>query len=126
MATTRVALWASASVNWRLRCLGTSTPTSVSASRVRTLIGWCSTTWVPALVTVMPGACAAIAPAMTERAALPVHSITTTGADAAPASGGDSVLTGTADSDGTATHDAGRATARQVRIPTMHSCAHSG
>src|SRR3954467_7761336 len=50
------------------------------ASRVRQLIGWPSMTWVPAVVTFTPSAFAArIAPAITERAAFPVHRKTTWG-----------------------------------------------
>ena len=48
------------------------------ASRVRQLMGWPSMTWVPAVVTFTPSAMAAsMAPAITDRAALPVHRNTT-------------------------------------------------
>ena len=48
------------------------------ASRVRQLIGIPSITCVPEVVTFKPGTCSRrTAPAITERAALPVHSVTT-------------------------------------------------
>src|ERR1700722_7876651 len=47
------------------------------ASWVRQLMGWPSITWVPAVVTVQPGASRGhMAPAITERAALPVQTKT--------------------------------------------------
>ena len=49
-------------------------PIADSARRVRMLIGWPSMTNVPAVVTRAPGTTwAAMAPAITDRAALPVH-----------------------------------------------------
>ena len=57
---------------------GTGMSSEAIASRVRQLIGMPSITWVPEVVTTRPGTCSRrIAPAMTERAALPVHSVTT-------------------------------------------------
>ena len=54
------------------------------ASRVRQLIGMPSITWVPDVVTFRPGTCSRrIAPAITERAALPVHRVTTWRSDIA-------------------------------------------
>src|SRR5438552_293659 len=48
------------------------------ASRVRQLIGIPSMTWVPEVETTSPGTCSRrMAPAITERAALPVHNVTT-------------------------------------------------
>ena len=62
----------------RLRWFGTGRPSDVMASRVRQLIGMPSITCVPDVVTFRPGTCSRrIAPAITERAALPVHSVTT-------------------------------------------------
>ena len=48
------------------------------ASRVRQLIGMPSITCVPDVVTFSPGTCSRrMAPAITDRAALPVHRVTT-------------------------------------------------
>src|SRR3954447_14428943 len=47
------------------------------ASRVRQLIGMPSMTWVPRVATTTAGTCSArMAPAITDRAALPVHNVT--------------------------------------------------
>jgi hypothetical protein len=54
--------------------LGALHPTDSSASRVRLLIGWPSTTWVPQVSVAKPSP-SSIAPAMTERAALPVQRV---------------------------------------------------
>ncbi len=75
--------------SWRLRCCGGVTSTPVSASRVRQLIGIPSTTWVPAVVMAISSTSASstwaarIAPAITDRAALPVQRKTTCGGAAA-------------------------------------------
>src|SRR5262245_48521514 len=75
---TRSAESSSRGVAWRLRCEGTGSPSAAIASRVRQLMGIPSTTCVPDVVTSTPGRCSAsTAPAITERAALPVQSVTT-------------------------------------------------
>ena len=67
-------------MSWRLRCEWSLTPRATSASRVRMLIGKPSTTCVPRVsTTTMSGAAARSAPAITERAALPVQRVTTSG-----------------------------------------------
>ena len=62
-----------------LRCRSTTTPSALIASAVRQLIGRPSITCVPRVLTTRPGASASSAPAITERAALPVHNVTTCG-----------------------------------------------
>src|ERR1019366_8350793 len=66
------------SVIWWLRWPSALRPTASRAPRVRRLMGWPSITWVPA-VTMGSGAPASMAPAITERAALPVHRVTRPG-----------------------------------------------
>ena len=52
MAMIRSAAMTSASVSWRLRCAGAFEADGPAGhARVRMLMGWCSTTWVPAVVT---------------------------------------------------------------------------
>ena len=65
-------------VAWRLRWSGTGMSSDAIASRVRQLIGMPSITCVPDVETTRPGTCSRrIAPAITDRAAFPVHSVTT-------------------------------------------------
>ena len=59
-------------MSWWLRCPSALSPSEARASLVLLLIGWPSTTWVPA-VTMVTGPGCSMTPAMTERAALPVH-----------------------------------------------------
>ncbi len=68
----------SASVIWWLRWPSALWATASRAARVRRLIGWPSITWVPA-VTTGSGAARSMAPAITDRAALPVQRVTSTG-----------------------------------------------
>ena len=77
-AITRSARSSSSTVACRLRCIGTSRPSPRIASRVRQLIGMPSITCVPLVVTMTaPGTCSSSStPAITERAAFPVHSET--------------------------------------------------
>ena len=63
---------------WRLRWSGTGMSSDAIASRVRQLIGMPSITCVPDVVTIRPGTCSRrMAPAITDRAAFPVQSVTT-------------------------------------------------
>src|SRR3981189_1110093 len=75
----RAAPATSGSVSWWLRWGGiVSTPTDAKASLVRRLIGCPSTTNVPAVMS-RTGRWANRMPAMTDRAAFPVHRVMTHG-----------------------------------------------
>ena len=76
----------SSSVSWWLRCPFADSPNDSRAARVRRLIGWPSMTWVPA-VTTGSGPLSSIAPAITERAALPVQRVTSVLPRPGPATG---------------------------------------
>src|SRR6478672_3454381 len=77
MASTRSAFTRSAASSCRLRCPSACAPRATMASRVRQLMGMPSITWVPRVATTIAGTCSArMAPAITDRAALPVHNVT--------------------------------------------------